>query len=76
MKKASFPSFNNLTVQMLFAFRNLKAEDADSGPNGLVEYRVVPGDGSDRHNKLNISTGIFPTQQSCGFGRILSGSGS
>jgi hypothetical protein len=28
--------------------RNLKAEDEDAGPNGLVEYRVVPGDGSDR----------------------------
>jgi hypothetical protein len=33
--------------------RNLKAEDDDAGPNGLVEYRVVPGDGSDRQTKPN-----------------------
>jgi hypothetical protein len=35
--------------------RNLKAEDDDAGPNGLVEYRVVPGDGSDRQTKPNRS---------------------
>ena len=32
------------------SFRGIKAEDPDSGPRGLVQYRIIPG-------KVSVITG-------------------